>query len=100
MSNTQNTKDCFDLPIKVYVENDEVHCSLKVSDFCTRVLTFTVSEFTEVLKECSGLETSAGRIWWELRPDFLAIHCSGWNWRFPYDTHWNVIKQFEKQKNG
>lgn len=104
----------FDKGIKLYVEDNNVNCSFRVSDTCSKVFTFTVAEFQYIVDHwvfgVSGLETEdAGRVWWEFRshgprPDcipmeFVAISLQGWNFRFSIDEMKDAVEQFTSQSS-
>jgi hypothetical protein len=102
----------FDKAIKLYIEDDQVLCSLRVNDLLTITKTFTVKEFQYIVDHwvlgVSGYDTEhLGKIWWEYRShgprpeckpmEFVAISIQGFNWRISIQDMQSTVEQFETQ---
>ena len=105
----------FKRAVKLYIENNNVLCSFRVSDVAVITKVFTVKEFQYIMDHwvlgVSAYETeNCGRIWWEFRNcgprpecvpmEFVAISLDGWNFRLSIDDMADVVNQYEQQLNS
>lgn len=105
-------KYAFKRAIKLYIEDNNVLCSFRISDIAVVTKVFTVKEFQYIIDHwvlgVSGFETeNCGRIWWEYRdcgprPDcepmeFVAVSIQGWNFRLSIEEMADAVTQYDKQ---
>lgn len=104
----------FKRAIKLYIEEDEVLCSFRLSDVAIVTKIFTVAEFQYIIDHwvlgVSGFETEhSGRIWWEYRDcgprpqcepmEFVAVNIQGFGFRLSIDDMADAVNQFDRQLN-
>lgn len=103
----------FTKPIKIYVfkSTNEVKLSFLISAHCVRDIWMSIEHFKHICDNwrtgVSGLETDAGKFWWEHRTcgprpecepaDFVAISWSDWNFRISTAFMKELVDEFNNQ---
>ena len=103
----------FTAPIKLYTFKSEgrVKLSFLIAPHCVRDIWMSISHFQHICDNwqtgVAGLETDAGKFWWEHRQhgprpecqpaDFVAISWSDWNFRISTRCMFALVDEFKQQ---